>query len=431
MATVRLPMPHSGQKRVWRERKRFNILAAGRRWRKTTLVMPMCVEAALEGATIVWGAPVADQVATAYEETEKAVRQVARCIRSPHSDVEIRGAGRILFRSLDNPHNVRSKTADGIVIDECGDIDEAAFSEVMLPMLMDTRGWAWLMGTPKGRNWFWREWVTARGKIDHAAWQIPTLGVEITPGGLVRSPHPYENPEIAFEEIASQFSKMPEMRFRQEILAEFVEDAGGVFRGVMACATGRLMAPYSGSFVLGVDWGKSRDFTVLVLIDVKTRQVVAFDRFNQIDWFLQRRRLWELYRPWWQAGAKVSIVVESNSIGDVQLEELRRGDRAEGTPPLPVQAFLTTQASKQQAIEDLVMAIETQKITYPNLAVLVNELQGFEQTRLPSGLMRYSAPDGMHDDAVMALAIAWQGAKSTPGEFYVPRATRRDVLEFA
>jgi len=30
--------------------------------------------------------------------------------------------------------------------------------------------------------------------------------------------------------------------------------------------------------------------------------------------------------------------------------------------------------------------------------------------RLPSGMVRYSAPDGLHDDMVISLALAWHGA---------------------
>ncbi len=402
---IRLPMPHAGQKLVRQEARRFNVLSAGRRWRKTTLVMPIAVEVMLNGGTVVWGAPTYDQVQTAFEETERACRGAARFRRSPTMDVEMRGAGRILFRSLDDPDNARSKTADLIVVDEAADVVEYAWTEVLLPMLMDTGGGAWLMGTPKGMNWFWREWAGAKDQADSASWQIPTVGATITPSGLVRAPHPYENPGIPFGEIERQFAKSTEARFRQEILAEFIEDAGGVFRGVTACATGAIETPRPGQFVLGVDWGKHNDFTVLVLLDVRKRTVVDFDRFNQIDWHLQRRRLTTLIQRWTDAGARVDVIAESNSMGESQIEELRRG-----SPPICVQPFVTTSASKSQIIESLQLSIETKRIAFPNLPVLVNELQAYEQTKLPSGVTRYSAPEGMHDDAVMALAIAHSAA---------------------
>lgn len=39
--------------------------------------------------------------------------------------------------------------------------------------------------------------------------------------------------------------------------------------------------------------------------------------------------------------------------------------------------------------------------------MLVGELVAYQAERLPSGLLRYGAPSGQHDDTVMALAVAW------------------------
>jgi len=44
----------------------------------------------------------------------------------------------------------------------------------------------------------------------------------------------------------------------------------------------------------------------------------------------------------------------------------------------------------------------------------LGELEAYEMQRLPSGMFRYSAPEGMHDDCVMALALAWQAATRRP-----------------
>jgi len=42
---------------------------------------------------------------------------------------------------------------------------------------------------------------------------------------------------------------------------------------------------------------------------------------------------------------------------------------------------------------------------------LINELQAFEMDRLPSGMVRYAAPEGLHDDCVISLALAWHAAR--------------------
>jgi hypothetical protein len=78
---------------------------------------------------------------------------------------------------------------------------------------------------------------------------------------------------------------------------------------------------------------------------------------------------------------------------------------------LSVMGFQTTNATKQEIISSLQLAFEQQSIKVLNDAEVTSELMAYQAERLPSGLMRYSAPDGMHDDIVMSLAIAWHAAQ--------------------
>ena len=78
---------------------------------------------------------------------------------------------------------------------------------------------------------------------------------------------------------------------------------------------------------------------------------------------------------------------------------------------LPVQAFTTTNATKDVAIRGLQTAFESGAIRIIPDPVLIGELQAYEQERLPSGNWKYSAPEGLHDDTVMSLALAWHGTQ--------------------
>jgi phage FluMu gp28-like protein len=361
--------------------------------------MSICVEEAVKGGTYIWGAPTFDQVRISFKEAQRAAGTVADFNLS-RMTMQFPTGGEIVFRSLDNPDNARGYTADGVVIDESGVVKAEAWYEVLRPMLIDTNGWAWLIGTPKGRNWLWAEFQKAHDHDDYAAWQVPTLGVAMQDGQLVRRPHPLENPEVPFAEIEQLQRTLSERVFEQEILAQFVELSGGVFRRVLdaATATPQDSAITGHEYVMGVDWGKSNDFTVLSVIDTATNELCHVDRFNQIDYAVQLSRLQALaqrFNPY-------SIIVERNSIGEPLVEQLYRMG-------LPVQPFNTTNATKTQAIDALALAFERGEIRIPNDAVLIAELQAYEMERLPSGLMRYSAPAGIHDDTVMSLALAWQG----------------------
>jgi hypothetical protein len=77
-------------------------------------------------------------------------------------------------------------------------------------------------------------------------------------------------------------------------------------------------------------------------------------------------------------------------------------------------AFLTNNASKEAAIDKLALSFERGEIRIPDDPVLIGELQAFAGKTLPSGRMRYGAPEGQHDDTVMALAIGWSGFATNP-----------------
>src|SRR5262245_7266558 len=114
MQAVKLPYPHIGQQIVRSQAKRFNWLSAGRRWRKTTLVMAIAIEAALDGKKVIWGAPIYDQVRVGWEETRKAAGGTAT-FNISRMVADFPNQGRIIYRSLDNPDNARGHTADGVV----------------------------------------------------------------------------------------------------------------------------------------------------------------------------------------------------------------------------------------------------------------------------------------------------------------------------
>jgi len=98
--------------------------------------------------------------------------------------------------------------------------------------------------------------------------------------------------------------------------------------------------------------------------------------------------------------------VEANSAGAAVIDHLR-------TRGVPVQGFWTSQSTKTEIIQKLQSAFEHGEIKIMNDPVTVAELLSFEGKRNQSGLMTYSAPDGMHDDTVMSLAIAWNAAQKS------------------
>lgn len=381
---------------VRQKSRRFNFLSAGRRWRKTTLVMAVSVEAAVTGKNIVWGAPTFDQVRTGWNEMRSAATGVAT-FKQSEMTAYFPGGGSVLFRSLDDPDNARSKTADGVVIDEAGDVQESAWYEVLRPMLIDTGGWAWILGTPKGQNWFWREFVSASDRLDSIAFNAPTLGCRIVESKLYRAPHPLENPNIPFPELEQMFRTMPERVFRQEILAEFIEEAGGVFRGVRACVdSGRTKNedPKPGRrYTGGADLARVEDFTVLSVLDDTGRQVYH-ERFNQISWERQTERIKAVANLY-----HCPITMDSTGVGDPVYEACRK----QGVNVVP---FHFTNSSKENLIDALAMKIEAGSLSLMDIPAQTNELLAYQYELTPSRNVRMNAPAGMHDDCVIGLALS-------------------------
>ena len=393
-----LPYPHQGQIGVRREAKRFNWLSAGRRWRKTTNLMSLAMDTAANGKFFFWGAPTFDQVRIGWSETMKSANGLLDFKQSTMTATFPATGGHIIYRSLDNPDNARGHTADRVGLDEVGDINPRAYYEVLRAMLMDTGGDLWAHGTPRGRNWFYIEWLAAKDREDSMSWQIPTVGCEIVDGELVRVPHPYENPDIPWSEIVNIFNSTPIDIFRQEYMAVFVEGQGAVFRNIYPCMNAPDTTPddHKDHYIIaGVDWGKQNDFTAISIGCDTCKCELARDRFNQIDWRFQYDRLKQIMKKW-----HVSLAcVERNSIGDPGFEALQR----EG---LPVTAFDTTASSKPQLIENMGLAFERTEWQFQNDPIWVGELEAYERkVSATTGRSQYSAPEGLHDDTVIARAL--------------------------
>jgi len=375
--------PHAGQLEVHNSDARFKVLSAGRRWGKTRLGVNECLDAASKGGRAWWVSP-------SYKTSEvgwRPLRQLAR--RIPGAEVKLvdrsvalPGGGFVAVRSADNPDSLRGEGLDFVVMDECAFMQREAWTEAIRPALSDRLGRALFISTPKGRNWFWEIYQRGvQGEEGWQAWTFPTAA----------------NPFIQASEIEAARRDLPEIIFRQEYLAEFVDDQGGVFRRVQEAAVLDPREPETNrQYVAGVDVASSVDFTVVTVLDAETKEMVYLDRFNRVDYPVLIDRLESVYHRY----NLTSMTVEANSIGRPVIDELvKRG--------LAIVAFTTTSATKQAVIQSLQAAFENAQIKVLNNPVLIGELLSFESKRAPSGSFTYSAPDGMHDDCVMSLAIAW------------------------
>lgn len=385
MLRVEFPQLHPLQETIADSPARFRVVSAGRRWGKSLMAGDLAVGAALGGGKVWWVGPTYPLTTAAWRDLKATARQIPGTEISESTRTLIFPTGGLLeVKSADNPDSLRGVGLDFLVIDEAAFVAEEAWTEALRPTLADRQGRALIISTPKGRNWFWRAFQLGQdaSQDEWRSWQAPTSS----------------SPYIASTELAAAKAGLPERVWRQEFLADFLEDGGSVFRGVRTAASARVLthAEPGRRYVMGVDWGKTEDFTVITVIDDETGEVVRVDRFNQIDYTVQRGRVVSAFEAFHPA----TVVVERNSIGEPLIEELVRSG-------LPVQPFTTSNASKSLIIDALALAFERGDVRIPDDPSLLAELEAFEMERLPGGSFRYAAPSGMHDDMVMSLAFAW------------------------
>jgi len=299
-------------------------------------------------------------------------------------EIRFPNGSEIWMRTSERPDSLAGEGIRGAVVDEFTLMDEVIWTEYLSQTLLDYGGWALFTGVPKGRNWGWRLWENAKVWEGWKTVRAPT------------SDNPFLN-EGALAQLAMVLGGERSDIYRQEVLAEFLQDAGMVFRGVheLATAVAQDGAVDGHVYVAGVDWGRSGDATVFAVVDVTLGELVYLDRMTQIEYGLQLGRfgvMWEKFRP-------VMVTVEQNSMGGPLVEELAQ--------TYPVRGFVTTNASKGAAMNSLSLAFEKGELKLLADEQLLGELESYVVKTSKSGLYQYGAPAGMHDDCVMALALAW------------------------
>lgn len=203
------PLHRGGQRQVAMDPTRFKIIAAGRRWGKTRLGCILCTKVAGEGGVAWWVAPAYPTAKIGWRIIRALGRQVPGIqIREVDKIVQFPNGGWIQVKSADDPDSLRGEGLDFVVIDEVAKIKREAWYEALRPSLTDKRGRALFIGTPKPRGWFKDIFQKGQnGDREFKSFRFRSI----------------DNPYLSSEEIEEARRQLPELVFRQEYLAEFVE----------------------------------------------------------------------------------------------------------------------------------------------------------------------------------------------------------------
>lgn len=233
--------PHPGQILVHRSKAPRRILACGTRWGKSTAAAMEAVAACMQPCKSSLGWIVGPN----FEHSDRIFSRIASVVQEhlKHRVVELTprdhrlvlrnlsgGLSEVRGKTADNPVSLLGEGLDWVILDESARLQRDIWEGHISQRLVDKRGWALLVSTPRGANFFYQ--LFRRGQRDrdpdYASWQSPS----------------WENPHLDRAVIEAERERLPEDVFRAEFGAEFIghiEDPCHVCSGPSPTAAGQVL----------------------------------------------------------------------------------------------------------------------------------------------------------------------------------------------
>lgn len=369
------------QKAILDSPSRFTITEASTKTGKTASHIIWLHEQALKlkaNQNVWWVAPVYTQAEIAFKRMRNQIsdqgyfkaNETKLTLTLPHGSI-------ITFKTAQDPDNLFGEDVYAAVFDEASRAKETAWF-ALRSTLTATNGFCKIIGNSKGKkNWMYRLGVRARaGEPNYEYFKITAY-------------HAVKAGILSLEEVEQAKRDLPEYVFNELYLAEPNEDGANPFgiSFINKCLQEDLSGKPTEFF--GIDIAKSVDWTVIVGLD-KDGKVSYFDRFQK-DWAQTKDSILRL--------ADKPTIIDSTGVGDSFVEDLQR------TRP-NISGFKYTTDSKQKLIASLAQSVQNLKIGVL-AGIMQDEMESFEFIYNPTtGHVRYSAPEGQHDDATNALALA-------------------------
>ncbi len=330
-----------------------------------------------------WVAPIFSQAKIAFNRLRRVAIQCGYRINESELFIELSDGNRIWFKSADNPDNLYGEDVYAVVFDEFTRAKEEAWI-ALRSTLTHTKGPCKFIGNSKGRkNWGHKLWMKAKaGEPGYEAFKVTAY--DAVDAGI-----------LDLEEIEQAKRDLPEHAFKELYLAEDLDDQANPF-GMQFIQS--QVKPISNKLATcyGIDLAKSVDWTVVTGLD-ENGNVCLFQRW-QSDWSQTRSRIIQIV-------GSTPAYVDSTGVGDPITEDIQKSC-------YQVEAYHFSSSSKQKIMEGLAAGIQKGEVSVLD-GVQKDELEAFEYEYTRTGV-RYSAPQGMHDDTVCSLALAFHKFKDKP-----------------
>jgi hypothetical protein len=378
---------------------RYSIIEASTKSGKTVGCMCWLAEQAWlgkPGFEFWWIAPIYEQARIVFRRLSRGLTRNTFIANQADCSITLANGAVLRFKGADNPDSLYGEDVHAAVIDEATRVKEDAWHAIRTT-LTATRGKVRIIGNVKGRrNWAYRLARRAEAGEPDMHYARITAYDAIQAGVLAQS------------EIDDARAQLPANVFRELYEAEPSDDEGNPFGIVAIRDCLEPMHTKCKPACWGWDLARANDWTWgIALCDHAA--VCRSERWNASHypepeqqsepessshpeyWELTLRRITDLV-------GKVPAAVDSTGPGGPIDQALNLEHRN-------FEGFVFSQRSKQLLMEGLAVAIQSHEVSFPE-GVLQLELEAFEYAYSRTGV-HYQSPEGMHDDGVCALALAW------------------------
>jgi hypothetical protein len=367
----------------------YNVMVCGRQSGKSTTLLGLILYYSINKAKSVslYTAPTYGQINKILVQLMDVLQPTGIIVSANKSSYEIKliNGSMIYFRSTERADSIRGLAVDYLFCDESQDTNTSDFQKSILPTITARGKKCVLAGTPKRKNLFYDYYQMGRSEDfpNHKSYHFPS----------------WESPYVSTEFIEEQKRTLPPKIFSQEFEAKWQENEGSVFQNLNGVCINDLWPNRDKNIRVyaGLDIGSKDDYSVLVILDELGRCLNVW-RANNISYSEIVRKVVDTCKHY----NVTELLCEVNGVGDPVYEQIKK--EYSRTSPL----FQTNQ-TKENTIRRLIGDIQDQALELPSYNLMpefIQELEIYEYEMLASGKIRYTHPNGMHDDIVDALAMA-------------------------
>jgi len=397
---ISLPPPHAKQAEIEACTAKRIVIPAGRRAGKTTMAARKAISVAKVDKRALYTAPITAQTDRFWELCTNWLgdaiyagiiheNKTKRVLSFPGEGYD-HERGKIVARTAFRPDHLRGDFADWMCNDEYAYQDPEVWEKVAQPMLLDNDGDAWFISSPDKRNHFYLMFLKALADTT-GRWRVFPFTS-------------HDNPHLSVAALAELTDDMLPDDYRQEIMAEFVKGYGQVFRLHMedfvdGKAFEDIAFIHAGHRVVaGLDWGRKHDPTAISIGCATCREELELEKIPQTSYPEQRDWLRGIYKRYLEKEFELELRAESNAMGLPVIEQLREDG-------IPVLEFFTSASSKPTLVQQLRLTFEQRSWQWLNDSDALLELETYESKVSKSGNISFNAPEGLHDDTVVARML--------------------------